>query len=568
MASPKIVIVGAGPTGLVAACLLHMRGYDPIVLEKRPDSLSLPAAHVINIRTLEVLSEIGAAERVLAEADKDAFSGYVTWLESMAGREFGLFKMVGIEIDGDTPIAAFQPANIPQNRVEALLLSRLRELGGEVRFGHCVTSASQRDGKVHLNVEHEGRNEEIVADWVIGCDGAGSTIRRAAGIEMIGPRSLARFMTIYFTADVDHLLKGRYGILYWICGPEARGVFISFDPGSRRWAMLVPIGDLPLETFDEAQARRIVQKAIGQDDLPITLDGLSGWNMSAQVADTYRRDRVILAGDACHRFPPTGGLGLNTGVQDAHNLVWKLDAVIRGRAPDSLLDSYQLERRPIAVHNTDHSVSNLTNMAMIDEALGLATLAPVDADAGKGPCRTWPSDLVGIDGDDPEARSKRARIQAAIDAQAPHFSHGAEVDLGFVYAEGAILRDETHPVDPARKGARIGGRLPFATTGQGFPGSTLDHVAPEGLTLYTNGPGWEEAAATASRQAGLPVALRPLQNYGRHAAQIMDLPEGGAIAVRPDGHVVWRAESRPADPTQGLIEALAASHGRGVPAPA
>ncbi|MFT4149783.1 MAG: FAD-dependent monooxygenase [Paracoccaceae bacterium] len=568
MASPKIVIVGAGPTGLVSACLLRLRGYDPIVLEKRPTSASLPAAHVINIRTLEVFAEIGVVERVLAEADKDAFSGYVSWVESMAGREFGLFKMVGTEVGGDRPLAAFQPANIPQNRVEALLLSRLRELGGEVRFGHCVTAASQRGGQVNVTVQTDAGVDEIVADWVIGCDGAGSTIRRAAGIEMIGPRSLARFMTIYFTANVDHLLKGRYGILYWICGPEARGVFISFDPASRHWAMLVPIGDLPLETFDAAQAGRIVQKAIGDDTVPITIDGLSGWNMSAQVADAYRRERIILAGDACHRFPPTGGLGLNTGVQDAQNLVWKLDAVIRGRAPETLLDSYQQERQPIAQHNTDHSVSNMTNMVMIDEALGFATLAPIMAGAGKGPRQTWPAELVGTDGATPEAAAKRARIQAAIDAQAPHFSHGAEVDLGFVYAEGAILRDQARPGGSASSGARVGGRLPFASASPGFAGSTLADVEPEGLTLFANGPGWEDAAAAAGRLADLPVALRPLQKYGRHAAAIMAVPEGGAVIVRPDGHVVWRTEGRSADAVQKLIEALAASHGRAVVAPA
>jgi 2,4-dichlorophenol 6-monooxygenase len=383
---------------------------------------------------------------------------------------------------------------------------------------------------------------------------------------MIGPQSLARFMTIYFRANVDHLLKGRYGVLYWICGTDARGVFISFDPHSRDWAMLVPIGDLPLETFDEAAARRIVQKAIGQDDLPIEFVGLSGWNMSAQVASSYREGRIILAGDACHRFPPTGGLGLNTGVQDAQNLAWKLDAVIRGISPETLLDTYQQERQPIARRNTDHSVSNLQNMAMIDDALGIATLAPIKADAGSGPYRPYSAEAVGMDGDDPESSAKRARVKEAIDAQAEHFSQGAEVDLGFFYEEGALRPEKDVP--HGASGARSGKRLPFANAARGWDGSTLADVEKDGVTLFADGPGWDEAAKQAARVAGLRVAVRRLADYGPHALDIMGIDRGGAIAVRPDGHVAWMAQQRPSDPVRSVVEAVAAAYGMTLPASA
>lgn len=560
MQNQKIVIAGAGPTGLSAACLLHQRGYDPIVLDQRTEPEGLPAAHVINVRTMEVLSEFGAGDRAIAAGDPEAFKGHINWVENLAGRKFGVFQLTAIDIEGDRPVAGIPSINIPQNKLETQIRSRLEEMGGHVWYGHKVTQVTQDADGAKVSVETEAGTKVIEADWVIGCDGAGSTVRRSTGIKMIGPQSLARFMTIYFRADVDHLLGADYGVLYWICGMDARGLFINFERTSRNWAMLVPIGDLPLETFDEAAALRIVRKAIGEEDIPVELVGLSGWNMSAQVADGYREGRVILAGDACHRFPPTGGLGLNTGVQDAQNLVWKLDAVIRGQAPVGLLDTYQQERQPIAQRNTDHSVSNLQNMAAIDEALGFHTLAPIAADAADGPFRVFPSEQIGTDGDSPEAVAKRARVDAAIQAQAPHFSQGAEVDLDFTYQQGALSAACRDPAREAVGGACIGRRMPFANAGRGWGGSTLADVAKDGLTLFVDGPGWDEAVRVATDATGLAVTVRTLADYGPHAVDLMGIVPGGAVGVRPDGHVSWIARTAPSDPVGALIAAVSDSH--------
>ncbi|WP_298493282.1 FAD-dependent monooxygenase [uncultured Maritimibacter sp.] len=560
MQNEKIVIVGAGPTGLAAACLLHQRGYAPIVLDQRTEPEGLPAAHVINVRTMEVLSELGAGERTMAAGDPDAFKGHINWVETLAGRKFGVFQLTAIDVDGDRPVAGIPSINIPQNKLETQIRSRLEELGGKVLYGHRVTQVTQAADKAEVTVETATGLTVIEADWVIGCDGAGSTVRRSTGIKMIGPQSLARFMTIYFRADVDHLLGSDYGVLYWICGQDVRGLFINFERTSRNWAMLVPIGDLPLETFDEAAALRIVRKAIGDETIPVDLVGLSGWNMSAQVADRYREGRVILAGDACHRFPPTGGLGLNTGVQDAQNLAWKLDAVIRGLAPVGLLDTYQQERQPIAQRNTDHSVSNLQNMAAIDEALGFHTLAPIAAEAAEGPLRAFPSAEIGVDGDSPEATAKRARVDAAIQAQAPHFSQGAEVDLDFTYRQGALSTETCDPAEPGAGGAHVGRRMPFANAGRGWDGSTLASVAREGLTVFADGPGWDAAAAAASQATGLPVTVRQLAAFGPHAVGLMQIEAGGAVGVRPDGHVSWIARHALPDPAAALITAVSDSH--------
>lgn len=551
-----IAIVGAGPTGLSAAILLRQRGYAPIVIERRPDISGYPAAHVANTRTMEVFAEMGVADRIWNMGDTKAMSSLVVWLESMAGREYGVLPIQGAATDERGPLSAYNSVNIPQTRLERILFDRFIELGGEVRFGQEVVDV-RADGSVEVSLQAAdgGTRTSLHCDWLLGCDGAGSVVRRAAGIEMDGPRTIARFMTIYFEADLDRFRQDRRGLLYWIGGPEARGVFISFDEIGRTWAMLVPIGDLPIETFDDAAAVRIVQKAIGDLSAPVTLQTVSSWNMSAQVAQHYRQGRVILAGDACHRFPPTGGLGMNTGIQDAHNLVWKLCAVIEGRAADALIDTYEQERRPIAQRNTDQSVHNLKKMAMIDKALGIETLAPIKADAGDGPVISWPAQTLGIDGEAPDARARRSIVQHAIDEQAEHFAQGAGIDLGFTYAEGAFIPDESPAPSNApceyRPDAHPGARLPFSSPDGSFVRSTLGLVHPHGITLFAEDPRWDEIIDMSNAQSG--VAIRFVRfglggkDLGPRARDLLGISETGAVAVRPDGHVLWRQAEMTAD---------------------
>lgn len=307
----KVVIVGAGPTGLSAAILLRLRGYQPIVLDKRPSLAGYPAAHVANTRTMEVLAEMGVAERAWVEGDKSAMSSLVVWAESMAGREYGVLPIQGAAHDERGPLSAYKSLNIPQTQLEKILFDRLIELGGAVRFGEEVIGAANVSGRVEIDIKSvvDDSLSVLGCDWLLGCDGAGSAVRRSNNIVMEGPQSIARFMTIYFQADLDRYREGRRGLLYWIGGREVRGVFISFDEVGRTWAMLVPIGDLPLETFSDSAATAIIKKAIGDADAEVELRAVSSWNMSAQVAETYRRDRILLAGDACHRFPPTGDSG-------------------------------------------------------------------------------------------------------------------------------------------------------------------------------------------------------------------------------------------------------------------
>ena len=563
-----IGVVGAGPTGLSAAILLRQRGYSPIVLDRRPSLAGLPSAHVVNTRSQEVFAEMGVADAMHQAGDPKAMSSLVAWVESMAGRQYGLLPIAAPTCDERGPLSAFTSVNIPQTVLEPILMRRLEELGGAVRFGQEVTGVAIVDDRARVTIGSPDGGETSIlhCDWLIGCDGAGSAVRRSLGIEMEGPRTIARFMTIYFHADLDRYREGREGVLYWIGGCQARGVFICFTP--RDWAMLVPIGELSLEAFDDDAVRRIVHKAIGTDSVAVTLQGLSTWNMSAQVATDYRRGPVLLAGDACHRFPPTGGLGMNTGIQDVHNLVWKLDAVIEG-APDALLDSYAVERRPVAQRNTAQSVGNLMKMAMIDQALGVPTLEPIAADAARGPIATHDAALLGMDGDGEAAVARRAEVQAAIDAQLEHFAQGAGLDLGVTYAEGRFVPDGSSPPTTGpldyRPDAHPGARLPHAAGAEdGFAASTLGRVRPDGITLFAAEPRWQQVASRVAAETGTlvhPVLVDGGFASDRLVLDLLGIDACGAVAVRPDHHVLWRTPVWPDDPDGALLHAVRVGYG-------
>jgi 2,4-dichlorophenol 6-monooxygenase len=556
--------------GLAMASLLRKRGIDVAVFERRAGLHKQPQAHVINTRTMEVFREIGVDRRVAAAAPSMARMRFITWCESLAGREFGRLSLLGKDPSQALSRLAFSPVtfvNLAQNKLEPILHSRAVELGADVYFGHTVANVSSGIDKATMLVTQEtGEQIEVEADFVIACDGAGSTLRSDAGIVMEGPSSLQKFITVYFEANLDRVLGGRPGPVHWLVGSDVRGVLIGFD-AAKVWALMVPYDepDRP-EDYTMEVATKLVRKAIGTDSIPFEITSVGNWNMSAQVADRYRADRLFLTGDAAHRFPPSGGLGLNTGVQDAHNLAWKLAAVLSCKADPALLETYEEERRNIALVNCEQSVTNSMKISLVDQALGVSSFTPVrPQDALSDQCQ--PLEL-GLEGDTDLARERRLAVQAAIDMQLEHFDSFG-LDLGVTYDAGALCCDGSAPVHSTVQdyfpNTRPGARLPHIWfLAGGRRKSSFDYVDPLGFTLFTCGEGvsWKEAANKAAERLCISIRVVTigegcdLEDPDGRWLGFADPAAYRAVLVRPDGHVGARLVGAARDEFEDLTAAL------------
>lgn len=577
----QVGVAGAGPVGLAMASLLRKRGIDVAVFERRAGLHKQPQAHVINTRTMEVFREIGVDRRVAAAAPSMARMRFITWSESLAGCEFGRLSLLGKDPSQALSRLAFSPVtfvNLAQNKLEPILHSRAVELGADVHFGHTVTDVrSYGDMATMLVRPGEGEPIEVEADFVVACDGAGSTLRSDAGIIMEGPSSLQKFITVYFEANLDRVLGGRPGPVHWLVGSDVRGVLISFD-AAKVWALMVPYDepDRP-EDYTMEVATKLVRKAIGTDSISFEITSIGNWNMSAQVADRYRAGRLFLAGDAAHRFPPSGGLGLNTGVQDAHNLAWKLASVLSGKAGPALLETYEEERRNIALVNCEQSVTNSMKISLVDQTLGVSSFTPVrPQDALRDECQLLE---LGLEGDTDVARERRLAVQTAIDMQLEHFDSFG-LDLGVTYGVGALCCDGSAPVRSTVQdyfpNTRPGARLPHVwLLADGRRKSNFDFIDPLGFTLFICGDGatWKRAAKDAAEHFGVSIRLVTigegcdLEDPEGHWFGLADPGVYRAVLVRPDGHVGARLPCIGTDEFEDLTTALASilglSSGRG-----
>ncbi|GAB7185458.1 hypothetical protein ATKI12_5289 [Kitasatospora sp. Ki12] len=537
----SVLVVGGGPVGLTLSVLLSGYGVPHLLVEAHPGTSRHPKARGVSARSMELFRRCGLEEEVrragLPAAQVHFYRG-----RDLVDPDF---VRTGVAAEPGGPERTPSPGLIcSQDALEPVLLRRARELAPDgVRFGlRLVSFAEQPDGAhdigAHENGAHEngardvgvlghgvyatledratGERHTVRADWLVGCDGAASTVRETAGIPMEGPTGLGHYLSVRFEAPLGEVVADRASASYFLTAP-GRGGFLAVD-NDRHWIYQHPYdpedADVTALLTDHRRLAELVRDAAGVPGLPVTVHDTMTWRMDARLAAAYRRSRVLLAGDAAHAVPPTGGHGMNTGLGDADNLAWKLAAVVAGTAGEALLDSYEAERRPVARQVIDISLAN-----------------------------------------------SRARSGYRIDD---------ELLLTAAYRSTAVLDDPDAPhapalppLDPDRKhpGGAPGTRLPhLRLSGPAGPASTLDLVGP-GFTLLaptgeaakaeeTDEAGqafWQRQADTAAA-AGLPVTVRPLPTEFA--------PWSGALLVRPDGHIAWRAPHPPAGRDTLLLTVL------------
>lgn len=395
----RVLVIGGGPVGLVVSGLLSQRGVPNVVVERRRETLRPPAAHVLRRRPMQILAELGIADEVRRTAAPLSLD-FVTWCATLGGTEIGRLDLR--PTDPATGERLPEPwTNCSQNLLEPILLRHAaRQPGAHVALGACCTAIEQGADAVSAHIRHDdGTEQGIEAAWAIAADGAGSPTRRQLGIPMEGLGPLARFFMVHIEADLRPWIEKRPGPLFWILNPDSPGCLIVHDP-QHSHVFMMPRQGAPNEeeTIPERLAAALA--------VPVTPKILSvdSWSPHVQVAERYREGRVLLVGDAAHRFPPTGGLGLNTGIQEAHDLALRLARVEGGREDASLLEGYEARCRPVAQANADESFENLKRLALISNAIG--------------ECRDLPAlerRLASL------TAAERGQLAEAIEAQRSHF---------------------------------------------------------------------------------------------------------------------------------------------------
>ena len=519
MVDIPVLIAGGGPVGLTASLLLSQHGVRSLLVERHPGTAIVPKSRGINARTMEMFRQLGIEDAIRTAGLPAGRAGLIVWTESLAGKEIER-RVPGRANPKNMAVTPVTNCLCAQDDLEPVI-RRFAEAAplGELRFNTELTSVSHDASSVTgtLVDRVSGAETKVSARYLISAEGAQSRVRRQLGVRMEGEEGVYDSVNILFKSDLRQWTQHRPSALYFVEQPELRGTFLTIN-GHDRWGFLIhslsQYGFKPAD-FTPERCTAMIRQGVGVPDLDVKVLGVSPWEASAIVADRYRAGPVFLAGDAAHEMPPTGGFGLNTGVQDVHNLAWKLAAVLRGEAGEALLDSYHAERQPLAQAITKAALANALSMG-------------------------------------------RATRQEGAVLPRREFLNEQGLIFGLSYVSSAVVPDGTPPVavaDPVTEyvpSARPGSRAPHVWLQRGGERiSTVDLFGPH-FTLLAgrDGGAWRDAA----RGRAMPAFTvgQDLADPDGAWHEAYGVESDGAVLVRPDGYVAWRSRSGVADPQQVL----------------
>lgn len=567
-----VLVVGAGPAGLAATLLLQRYGVKALTVTRYGWTANSPRAHYQNQRTLEILRELGLEQEVMATGTPDELMQNFVWASSLAGTEFARLPHYSVSRrDEYWRASPCRSSNIAQHLLEPILARAAMARGAAMRWNHELLDLAQDADGVTARIRDRVTDRVLVvrAQYVIGADGARSRVAEAAGITHTGTAGWAAAINVWFRADLTRYCAHRPGILYSINRPGGNfwigsGIFVNVRPWTE-WIlsfMYDPKHGEPDLRKDVLLGR--VRDLVGDSKLDVELMGSYTWQMNAQVADRMSAGRVFIAGDAAHRHPPTNALGSNTSIQDAYNLVWKLKYALEGFADPALLDTYNLERQPVAQQVIDRSMQSVTEHGSVAAAIGFTSEQTEE--------EGWAA-YQELSLPDETGRKKREALAQAVEMlQYQCCTHG--VELGVRYGEGAMVAEEDsiEQRDNWRERQLVytpstapGAYLPHAwleRDGKAF--STLDIVGGGRFTLIVGheSAAWLSAVQQISLQRSLHVTVCSIgaglmyADVWLHWRRLCEIDDGGCLLVRPDKVVAWRSKSMPANAEEALLTAL------------
>lgn len=536
MHETDVLIVGGGPVGLTLGADLAWRGRAAMIVEARDGPTAHPKATLLGARSMEFYRRWGLDDAIFDAALPPDAHYAIIFCTRLARTELHRFASPSINEVRRRPPGAetrwrelqwspYGKTQIGQQALEPILIEHARALPGltvrhgwrhvgfEDRGDHVVSTLQEVDG---------GRRAQVRSRRLVACDGGDSGVRKALGVRLGGRGPWRSNVSFFFRAPAFLETHGKgLGNLYFVFAPDSFGVFTAID-GETLWNYQLYFLDPEKETRDIDPADALT-RAVGAS-FDFELLQVTHWRHHQSVAPRWRVGNVFLAGDAAHLFAPTGGVGMNTGIADACDLSWKLDAALAGWGGETLLQSYERERRPVAWRNSQRSMTNSDTIDFV-----MAQVSPE------------------IDAATPAGAAARARLTDDIKWMARQFN-SAGAHLGHRYAGSPVVLADGTPEPPddfahVVQSSWPGCRAPHVWLGPGR--STLDWFG-RGFVIVLTDPGAQMAAdrlAAALRTLGAPARIQAATDRA-----VVDAYQAPLVLVRPDGHVAWRGAAAPDGP--------------------